>query len=109
MGSFRYNMGSFRDIMGSFMKKKRTKLYECDYCDYTTIRKNNLSRHLETKHNTWNIDFEAIKNILRIQKKVMNVLSAKRYASLMKRQQITFNKSHVEKKISARFVISSSL
>ena len=41
--------------------KKRTKLYECDYCDYTTIRKNNLSRHLETKHNTWNIDFEAIK------------------------------------------------
>ena len=42
-------------------QQKSNKVYKCEKCDYFTIRKNNLSRHLEVKHNTWNIDFDLIK------------------------------------------------
>ena len=42
-------------------QRKSSKTYECEQCDYKTMRKNNLPRHMETKHNTWNINFEVIK------------------------------------------------
>ena len=38
-----------------------SKIYECKHCEYKTKRENHLTRHLETKHNTYNIDFDLIK------------------------------------------------
>lgn len=42
-------------------EQKSNKQYKCNKCDYKTTRKNNLTRHLESQHNTWNIDFDLIK------------------------------------------------
>lgn len=43
-------------------KSRRTyqDLYKCEDCDFKTKRKNNFTRHMETKHNTWNINFDVI-------------------------------------------------
>ena len=42
-------------------QKKSNAQHECEYCDFKTIRKNNLTRHLETVHNVWNINFDLVK------------------------------------------------
>lgn len=36
------------------------KMHKCDHCDYSTLRKNNLERHLEQKHYSFNINLDAI-------------------------------------------------
>ena len=43
-----------------YHEEKSTKLYECIGCDYKTKRRNNFLRHLEAKHNAFNIDHESI-------------------------------------------------
>ena len=51
----------FMDIHMEEHQKKTAKLYECKHCDYKTLRDNNLIRHMEIKHNKYNIDFDLIK------------------------------------------------
>lgn len=42
-------------------QQKSNKIHECDRCNFKTNRKDNLTRHRETQHNIWNIDFDWIK------------------------------------------------
>ena len=42
-------------------QRRRNELHKCEYCDFFSIRKNNLIRHEEAVHNVWNINFELIK------------------------------------------------
>lgn len=42
-------------------QKKTSRVYECKHCKYKTKRENHLTRHMESKHNTHNIDFDLIK------------------------------------------------
>ena len=36
--------------------------YKCFRCDYETMRKDNLKRHIELKHNVFDMDFDALKD-----------------------------------------------
>ena len=57
----------FKEIKKCYLKyhmrkheNQDNKMFKCEDCDYSTLRKNNLFRHYELKHNTFNINLEAI-------------------------------------------------
>ena len=69
-------------------EEKSNKQYKCDKCDFKTNRKNNFTRHRESQHNRWHIDFDLIKKHFESDKsrKAMNVPNVRRYVSHTKRQ-----------------------
>ena len=42
-------------------------LFKCKECDYSSTRKDNLQRHKKLKHNTYNVDFDALKQNVQFQ------------------------------------------
>lgn len=57
----------FKEVKKCYLKwhmrkheNEDNKIYKCEKCDYSTLRKNNLFRHYELKHHMFNLNLDAI-------------------------------------------------